>query len=160
MRRILFLAVGLAGLSYAEEGAQHSADAYAACSACHLAAGEGIPGAFPPLRNRVSAMAGLDGGREYLISVVSSGLMGTMQADGVTYMGVMPGHQGSMSAEQIAAALNYVVFMLTDAKPEDVEAFSAAEVSARQSVVENPSPATAANMRNELLERHSATWPR
>ena len=85
----------------------HSADAFATCSACHLADGVGIPGAFPPLRNRLAAMASLAGGRDYLIAVVSFGLMGTIEVGGMQYFGVMAGNNGAMTAEEIASALNY-----------------------------------------------------
>ncbi len=93
-----------------EVAASFSSDAYATCAACHLADGAGIPGAFPPINNRVAIIAGLQGGREYLITVLSSGLMGTIEAGGGQFFGVMPGNKGLMSAADIAAARNYVVF--------------------------------------------------
>jgi mono/diheme cytochrome c family protein len=139
----------------------YSASDFAICAACHLDSGAGIPGAFPPLRERSTRMAALEGGREYLITVVSFGLMGTMQAEGQSFAGVMPGHAGSIQADAIAAALNYLVFELnTDSDTADkVNPFDAAEVNAVQAGTVAGSPMTAANLRNALLLRHGQAWP-
>mgnify|MGYP001811696420 CR=1 FL=1 len=159
MRCLLVLFSAIAATASADD-APYNSDAYAACAACHLAAGEGVPGAFPPLRTRAATIASIEGGRDYLISVVSSGLMGMMEAEGMTYMGVMPGHQGSMTHEQIAAALNYVVFELTDEDQDSMPPFSAEEVAKRQKAVESPSPSTAAQLREKLTQQHADKWPR
>ena len=106
--------VATAGTGDNSTGSLYDADSYAPCAACHLADGAGIPGAFPVIRNRATAMAALAGGRRYLITVVSYGLMGPITADGSAYAGVMPGHGSSMQPDTIASALNYLVFQLTD----------------------------------------------
>jgi mono/diheme cytochrome c family protein len=139
----------------------YSADAFATCSACHLADGAGIPGAFPPLRNRVADIAGLDGGRDYLITAVSFGLMGTIEVGGMQYFGVMAGNNGAMTAEEIASALNYAVFELTDDKDaaSSVAAFSADEVSSSQSKVSAASPAVAGTLREKMVGQHGDKWP-
>ncbi len=168
MKRLIALAgcaVFLAGASlYADEEVvgTYSADAYATCAACHLADGAGIPAAFPPINNRVAIMAGLPGGREYLITVLSSGLMGTIEAGGAQFFGVMPGNKGMMSAEEMAAALNYAIFELVDDKTSvaEVEPITADEVSAILSSDAEGSPATTAELRNGLIERNGEEWPR
>ena len=139
----------------------YSASDFAVCAACHLDDGKGVPGAFPPLRSRSTEMAALEGGREYLITVVSFGLMGTIQAEGQSYFGVMPGHAGSMQADAIAAALNYLVFELNDdAKVADtVKPFSARDVNAVQAYTVGGDPMTAGQLRNTLLTRHGEKWP-
>ncbi len=139
----------------------YSAGDFTVCAACHLDDGVGIPGAFPPLRNRSARMAALDGGPEYLITVVSFGLMGTILADGQSYAGVMPGHAGSMQADAIAAALNYLVFELNDDANavENVKPFDADEVDAVQAITVGGSPMTAGQLRNGLLARHGEQWP-
>jgi len=165
--RNTFLALLLSALSIAtiEQSAAdektYSTDAYATCSACHLADGAGIPGAFPPLRNRLADIAGLDGGRDYLITAVSFGLMGTIEVGGMQYFGVMAGNNGTMTAEEIASALNYAVFELTDGKDaaSSVSAFSADEVSSSQSKVSTASPAVAGKLREKMLEQHGDKWP-
>lgn len=140
----------------------YSADAYTSCMACHLPDGAGVPGAFPPVRNRAATMASLDGGREYLITVASFGLMGTIDVGGMQYFGVMPGNSGTMSEETIAAALNYLVFELNDDKTiaEGLAAFTADEVKTVQAAVPSPNPQVAFGSRNQLAEQHGEEWPR
>lgn len=143
----------------AESGdAAYSADDFASCAACHLVDGGGIPGAFPKIRNRAALMAALDGGRGYLIAVVSSGLMGPLTADGMDYSGVMPGQQGAMSMDAIAAALNYLVLNLVDDE-KDIAPFSADEVEKAQEANDPAGPMTAAGIRQELISRHGEKWP-
>jgi len=144
----------------AETGvAAYSADDFTSCAACHLADGGGIPGAFPKIRNRAALMVVLDGGRDYLITVVSSGLMGPLTADGMDYFGVMPGQQGAMSADAIAAALNYLVLNLVDDEAKDIALFSADEVEKSQDANDPAGPMTAAGIRQELISQHGEKWP-
>ena len=163
MRRVTIAAWAVTALSvfsFANESfAEYSGDAYATCSACHLADGVGIPGAFPPLRNRAAKIAGLDGGREYLITVVTYGLMGTIQVDGVQYFGVMAGNAGPMSPKDIAAALNYVVFELNDNDTAEREPFTAEEVEKTQAAITVKSPTAAGEIRDTLSNRHGDEWP-
>ena len=139
----------------------YSDSEYAVCAACHLPDGNGVPGAFPPLRNRSAAMASMEDGREYLIAVVSYGLMGTIKAGGTTYAGVMPGHKETMPAELIAAVLNYVVFELNDTNDaaQGIEPFTVAEVNKVQSGITGGSPMTTSQIRSRLLQRHGEQWP-
>ena len=141
--------------------AAYSAASYAACAVCHRPDGTGIPGAFPPIRNRAGAIAALDGGREYLQTVVAHGLMGKIEAGGQSYVGVMPGHLGTMNAETMAAAINFAVFELTEdsAAVADVKPFLAAELEAVAAAVESPSPQSAADIRADLAARHGEQWP-
>ena len=140
----------------------YSADAYATCVACHLADGIGIPGMFPPINNRVAAIAELEGGREFLMTVVSFGLMGAIEAGGVQFAGIMPGNKGLMSAGDIAAALNYVIFELVDDQDKlaDVKPVTADEVVALESSVQAGGPAMAGELRKRLVERNGEQWPR
>ena len=138
--------------------AEYSADSYRTCSACHLADGSGIPGAFPSIRNRSARMAELDGGRSYLIAVVIYGLMGAIQVDGMQYFGVMPGNAGAMSAEEIAASLNYIVFELNDGSAE-LAPFTSNEVEELQASIALKSPAGGGALRAELAEQHGDKWP-
>ena len=158
MARAAPVLVLLAVFAASAEG-DYSADAYAACSACHLPDGAGVPGAFPPIRNRAAAMARLDGGREYMIAVVTYGLMGTIQVDSAQYFGVMAGLGASMSDDEIAAALNYIVFALSDDEVTDVEPFTAAEVGQVRAAMVTKSPAGGGQMRTELAEKHGGRLP-
>jgi mono/diheme cytochrome c family protein len=84
--------------------AAKGSDLYIAnCSACHLANGEGIPGAFPPLKgsgvvNKVDAVKH--------IQVVLNGMQGA-RAGGVVYASAMPPFAGVLSDAEIAEIIDY-----------------------------------------------------
>jgi hypothetical protein len=159
MRSLVLVAGAVLLASGAVPADEYSADAYATCSACHLPDGVGVPGAFPPVRNRAAHIATLDGGREYLIAVISYGLMGTIEVEGNQYFGVMAGLGAAMSPLQVAAALNYVVFELSDAEAPEVAPFTADEVEKAQAGVSLKSPAGAGELRKALAARHGDRWP-
>ena len=159
---LIVLGSGLLGSFAVVSSAQddsYPADTYATCAACHLPDGAGVPGAFPPIRNRAAAIAALEGGREYLIAVVAYGLMGTIQVEGTQYFGVMAGNAGAMSPEEIAAALNYVVFELNENDASGNEPFTASEVENVQAGIVTRSPAGAGTMRPELAGKPGEQWP-
>jgi len=160
-RQLMTLLAGVlmlpaATLQAAEEG--YSADSYATCAACHLPEGVGVPGAFPPVRNRAAKIAGLDGGRAYLITVVNYGLMGTIEVAGNQYFGVMAGVAAGWPAEQVAEVLNYLVFDLND-NDADLAPFTAAEVTRVREAVAVKSPAAGGSLRAALLQQHGDAWP-
>jgi mono/diheme cytochrome c family protein len=108
------------------------------CAACHLASGEGVPGAFPPLKGRIAKIASTAEGRSYLIAVVNTGLMGSITIDGVPYMGVMPAQGSSYDANGIRDVLNYSVQVLDgDNVQTQWQPFSNEEV---QAVIDVKSP--------------------
>lgn len=74
-----------------------------ACAACHQASGEGLPGAFPPLKD--SAVV-LDPDPTTHITTVLHGLQGST-IGGVTYNSPMPPFAAQLSDEQIAAVVNH-----------------------------------------------------
>ena len=141
------LLIAAAILVAAPASAEYDSQSFATCAACHLPDGVGVPGAFPPVRNRASKMAALDGGREYLVTVVAYGLMGTIVVDGAQYFGVMAGNTGALTNEDIAEALNYLVFDLNDEEVDGIEPFTAEEVAAVQANTAVKSPAAAGQMR-------------
>ena len=99
------------------------------CVACHQATGEGLPGAFPNLKDNVNVIAGLEGGRDYLIRAVLFGLMGEVNIGENVYNGAMPSWS-SLSDEDIAGVLNYIVKAWEQEVPEGFEDFTAEEVAA------------------------------
>lgn len=99
---------------------------YKRCAACHLATGAGVPGAFPPLRSDITALAAKPDGRRYLVLVVTKGVSGPITVEGKPYRGVMPAQAGLNDA-QIAAVLNHV--LATSAKGGTAKPFTAAEVA-------------------------------
>lgn len=90
------------------------------CQACHLAEGEGIPGAFPPL----AAADFLNADRTRAIGVVLDGLQGPVDVNGVRYDGVMP--SVGLSDDEVANVLTYVYSRWGNAghvvTPEEVRA--------------------------------------
>ena len=129
----------LGGVSMAVSAEVPGEQEYQRCAACHLPGGEGVPGAFPPLKGRIAALARSPEGRAYLVAVVNVGLIGSVTVDGVPYMGVMPAQGSSYDAAGISRVLNYSVQSLdsskvsADWKPftaEEVEAFLASDAPA------------------------------
>ncbi len=96
------------------------------CVGCHQGAGQGIPGAFPPLAGHAADIYA-EGGRELLVQTVLFGLQGQIQADGMTYNGFMPGWP-QLNDEQIAGVLNHVVAELGD-EPSGFDPYTAADVA-------------------------------
>jgi mono/diheme cytochrome c family protein len=73
------------------------------CSACHLANGEGIPGAFPPLKG--SGVVNKDDAAKH-IQVVLNGMQGA-RAGGVVYAAAMPPFAGVLSDAEIADIIDF-----------------------------------------------------
>ncbi len=80
----------------------------ARCSACHGAAGAGVPGAFPPLAGNPH----VTGPAAVPIKTVVKGAQGALTVNGKTYNGVMQAWRGAppalMTNAEIAAVLTYV----------------------------------------------------
>lgn len=113
--RALALGVALiagcaAGPSAAQAApAQGSAVFAANCSMCHQLGATGVPGQFPRLAGRASRIAATAAGRGYLEHVVLYGMMGTITVDGQSIVGgVMPPF-ASLSDDDLAAALDYII---------------------------------------------------
>jgi mono/diheme cytochrome c family protein len=105
-------AAGDDGPSGAAAGSAAGAAAGAAvftdhCAVCHGAQAAGIPGSFPSLHEQVVAFAKVPQGRDYLVMVVTTGLVGSLKVGGIAYNGAMPAQSGLSEAE-IAAVLNYL----------------------------------------------------
>jgi mono/diheme cytochrome c family protein len=118
---------GAAGRAAAEEPAA-GAEVFAGhCAVCHGPEAAGIPGSFPSLHEQVVGFGKAPAGREYLVMVVTTGLMGELKVAGVTYRGVMPA-QSMLSEAEVAAVLSY----LTSDRGKDggAVALTAAEVGA------------------------------
>ena len=87
----------------------HAAVFNANCSMCHQLGATGVTGQFPRLAGRVGHIATTAAGRHYLERVVLYGMMGDITVDGTPIVGgVMPSF-ASLSNDDLADALNYVV---------------------------------------------------
>jgi mono/diheme cytochrome c family protein len=74
------------------------------CQVCHQAAGQGVPGAFPPL----VGSEWVTGSPETLVRIVLHGLQGPIEVAGATYNGAMPAWQDVLRDEDIAAVATYI----------------------------------------------------
>jgi len=146
----------LAAAGGTSAGSDQVAD-YQRCAACHLPTGEGIPGAFPPLKGRVANIAASDEGRSYLVSVVNAGLMGSITVNGVPYMGVMPAQGSSYDAAGISDVLNYSVQVIDEANVQPGwKAFSAEEVTELLKANATATSQSNGKLREALLEQYPA----
>lgn len=153
----LFLKTALASLLVSPlalaDTTKSGADLYQQCSACHLPTGDGVPGAFPPLKNRVAAIASSDEGRAYLIHVINKGLMGQLMISGQSYMGFMPAQGNTYSAEQLTDLANYLVTELDqDNMTESWKPYAVDEVKAMQS--KSVSAMENSKLRKALVEKY------
>jgi mono/diheme cytochrome c family protein len=96
------------------------------CAVCHGPEASGIPGSFPSLHEQIVAFAKTPEGRDYLVMVVTTGLMGELKVGGATYSGVMPAQSG-LSEEEIAAVLRYLA---SDRGKSAAPSLAAADVTA------------------------------
>ncbi|SEH13897.1 Cytochrome C oxidase, cbb3-type, subunit III [Sphingopyxis sp. YR583] len=139
MRRLAML-LGLAALgAQAPATAQDGATIYKRCAACHLADGAGVPGAFPPLKADVRALAATAAGRRYLALVVIRGVSGPITVAGKVYRGTMPAQAG-LNDTQVAAVLNHVV------RGSNAKAFTAKEIAGYRVGGASLSPAAVAKL--------------
>jgi mono/diheme cytochrome c family protein len=122
---------------------------YAAnCASCHQAAGQGIPGAFPPLAGHMPELYAAEGGRAYLINVVLYGLQGPIEVLGQPYNGVMPGFS-QLADDEVAAVLNHELTSWgNDALLTDFSPITSDEVAAERVV--GRLPADVLELRPEL----------
>ena len=112
------------------------------CAVCHMPDGQGVPGAFPPLKKDVASFAGKPDGRRYLILVVTRGLAGPIKADGQVYRSIMP-PLSMLTDAQVASILNHVTG--TD-KP-----FTEAEVTKIKTAGATMTPTQIADLNHKLV---------
>ena len=74
------------------------------CASCHGADGLGIQGMIPPLAHA----SDVTGDPHRVIAVVENGVQGRVAVNGAVYTGDMPGWNGLISDDQIAAVITYI----------------------------------------------------
>lgn len=125
------LVVALLSAHPALAGEVAGAEVFAAhCAVCHGPKGEGVAAVFPPLGTQIKSFAQSPAGREYLVTAVSAGLIGSVSVAGGTYQGAMPAQ--ALSEAEAAAVLNFLVVGMGKGKAAS-PAFVATEVSAIRS---------------------------
>lgn len=111
------------------------------CAVCHGPQAAGIPGTFPSLHEQVVAFAKTEQGRDYLVMVVTSGLMGELKVGGVRYNNVMPAQSG-LSESDVAAVLSFLASGLNK-DADGAPAVTASDVAeARVRHAQNSAPTT------------------
>jgi cytochrome c oxidase cbb3-type subunit II len=90
--------------NYAYDAARGEKLYAANCSACHQASGEGVPGAFPPLKG--SPVVNRDDASKHM-HVVLDGLQGA-RVGGVVYGNAMPPFGETLGDADIADIVDYV----------------------------------------------------
>ncbi len=76
----------------------------AKCQACHQAAGQGLPGVFPPL----AGASWVTGAPEAPLQILLHGMNGAIEVAGTTYNGAMPAFGEQMNDAEIAALMTYI----------------------------------------------------
>lgn len=129
--------LAVTGLAAADEPGQKL---YQRCAACHLPGGEGVPGAYPPLKGHIGDLLQADGGRAYVVAALDRGVMGGVEVAGVQYRGMMPAQTRTLSDEDVAALLNYLISSF--APQSAVGQFAAAEVAELRAAAKTMTPKT------------------
>ena len=111
---------------------------YNSCAACHQMDGQGVAGAYPPLKGA----EWVTGDPRILARILLHGLQGPMSVRGTNYSGAMPAWS-SLSSEELAGVMTYIRNSWGNEAGE-VSAKLVADV--RQSVASRSSPWT----QNEL----------
>ena len=99
-----------AGILFADEVPGTSgAEIYAAhCVVCHQVEAVGAPGIAPPLAGNIGRHAGSEAGRNYLVRVPLTGMVGAITVDGTRYNGNMPAAV-ALSDADIANVLGHLL---------------------------------------------------
>lgn len=116
------------------------------CAVCHQAGGKGMDGLAPPLVEYPGKYAGSPDGRAQLGHTVMYGMFGPIKVKEKSYNFKMPSF-ASLSDEEIADVLNYVVFDL-NAQHGSAKPFDAVEVKAWRAA---PLDQTAVHQRRDAV---------
>jgi len=123
------------------------------CAACHQTNGEGLSGAFPPLKDHAAELFNTDGGRSYLAKVVMHGLSGQISVNKDNYNGNMPAWKSVLNDEKLAAVLNYILLSWGNDKrlTNDFSPYTAEELEAVRKLDISPEKMTMARSQLNLL---------
>lgn len=100
------------------------------CAPCHRPDGRGVAGVYPPLTPHLGRYVRVPEGREYLIRTVMFGLMGRLESNGQTYDNIMLPIGLSLTDEQVADILNFVLRELNrESLPKDFQDIRPDEVA-------------------------------
>jgi mono/diheme cytochrome c family protein len=134
----------VASPAWADDAVSGSSVFAGRCAVCHGSEAAGIPGSFPSLHEQVVAFGKTLPGRDYLVMVVTTGLMGELKVAGGTYNGVMPA-QSALSEAEVAAVLSYLAS--DRGKVSEPPALSAADIKDVRARHPDPSAQTTRALR-------------
>jgi mono/diheme cytochrome c family protein len=138
---IALSAVPAAAEDSAFQWQQVGAETYTAyCGTCHQPNGQGVPEAFPPLAGHAPTVLTRPGGRDYLTRLVLYGLEGRITANGQAFNGAMPPWGETLTDEQLAGALDYVLNSWNNDKalPAGFQPFTPADIAAARGTKMTP----------------------
>ena len=92
------------------------------CAPCHLPSGQGIANSVPPLVDTEWT-----NDRNKLIESTLNGITGKITVKGQTYDGLMPGFAVTLTDQQIAEILNYVLITLNNYQVDEITAIEVGE---------------------------------
>jgi hypothetical protein len=98
------------------------------CAPCHQVSGQGVAGAYPPLKDTVGSYVRVPQGRAYLAHVVAFGMTGAVVSQSQTYSGFMQPWSQLTDAE-VTDVLNHILLDLNAALlPDTFAPFTSDEV--------------------------------
>jgi len=140
--------MALASLAFAGDGKTVYSQQ---CAGCHMANGQGNPGAFPPLADWLGNFVKDDSGRAVLVHIAVFGMQGQISVKGKTYNGFMPAY-AQLSNEQVADLFNFILTEWNkDLLPKDFKPLTADEVAKYRAKA--LTPADVLKERNELAAK-------
>lgn len=119
------------------------------CASCHQAAGQGVPGVFPPL----VGSEWVTGAPETVVRILLHGLQGPVEVAGATYNGAMPAWADVLGDAEIAAVGTYIRQLEgNDAPPVPPEMVT----SIREATAAHTAPWTADELRQAAASAPAA----
>jgi mono/diheme cytochrome c family protein len=117
----------------------------ARCVPCHQADATGAIGLAPPLAGTLKNYPASADGKQYLSQIAVSGMVGRIESQGHSFVGLMPSFKADLSDAEIAAVVNYVLghFNGVAGAPISTEAVAAA----RQA---GPTPTETRKLRDKI----------
>lgn len=149
-RLIALLTVTCFSTYAAQSTNEEGRKAYSVCSACHLPNGNGVAGAFPPLKDRLGNISITAAGRQYLLSVVLQGLSGSIKVSGQSYYGAMQAFAFNFSDSEVSAILNYVIQDLSEKEQTEFVPFEVKEVANVRQLIKDKVLSSSHTQRKQL----------
>jgi mono/diheme cytochrome c family protein len=123
------------------------------CAPCHQPIGQGVPGLYPRLANRVGLYVRLDGGRAFLIHVPAFGMWGPIPEDGIITAFMPPVSQ--LRDAEIADLVNHLLTAL----PQDNVSANHSPITVEEVAAARTTPLSPAQVHQERQSLVAALKP-